>query len=102
MSLLEIHPEGEKREDLWRAALEGWQVKTSPYLDEIAFEVRSNALTQCKEELLASTRTRLGSTIPDDILQRIRGERDFARLIRWSISLGGASSFDELRTLLDS
>ena len=90
------------RPDLRRAALEDWQVKTSAFLEEIVFETRSDDLTQCKEELIASTRTRLGSTIPDDILQRIRGERDFARLIRWSISLGRASSFDELRTLLDT
>ena len=90
------------RPDLWLAALEGWQVKNSPYLEEVAFEARSDALSRCKGELIASARTRLGSTIPEDLLGRIEAERDFGRLIRWSISLGRASSFDELRALLDS
>ena len=87
------------RPDLWRAALEGWQVKTSPYLDEIAQEGEVRGRKRTLTDVIGG---RLGQQIPDDILSRIEGEQDFARLRRWSTVIANVSSFDELRTLLDS
>ena len=87
------------RPDLWRAALEGWQVKTSPYLDEIAREVRVQTR---KEMLIEVIGGHLGQEIPHDILSRIEHEQDLPRLKRWSTVIANVSSFDELRTLLDT
>lgn len=75
-------------------------MKTSPFLDEIYLEGRTSGLMQCRAELIATVRSRIGSTIPDDILRRIEGEQDFARLMRWFAATRDASSFDELRGLL--
>ena len=83
------------RLDLWRAALEGWQVKTSPYLEDVAREAQSKLLT-------AVIGARIGPAIPDDIRHRIESERDFARVVRWTTDLYRISSFDELRTFLNT
>ena len=44
----------------------------------------------------------MGSGIPKDISKRIDSEQDYARLRGWARAIGRASSFDELRTLLDA
>jgi len=87
------------RPDLWRAALEGWQMKTSPFLDEIVQETKGRTGRQM---LAATICARLGTSIPEDIRKRIGAEQDFDRMLRWNLAIPGLSSFDELRTLLDT
>ena len=91
------------RSDLWRTALEGWQMKTSPFLDEIVRETTQEVEGRSGRQMLfAVIGSRLGKSIPDEIRRRISAEKDFARMIRWTESMGNISSFQKLRDLLDT
>jgi hypothetical protein len=87
------------RPDLWRAALEGWQVKNSPYLMEVAQEAEDRRGRQMVTAMICA---QLGTSIPEDIRKRIGAEQDFDRMLRWNLAIPGLSSFDDLRTLLDT
>lgn len=87
------------RPDLWGAALEGWQVKNSPYLEEVARETEGR---RGRQMLTATIVSRLGKAIPEDIRKRIGSEADFDRMLQWNLAIPDLSSFDELRTLLDT
>ncbi len=78
------------------------QEMTSPFLEKIYHEAQAIATSECKNALVANACVYLGGTIPDDILRRIEGQQDVARLMRWAFFVGRSSSFDKLRTLLDS
>ena len=87
------------RPDLWQAALEGWQMKTSPFLDEIAREAQGRGGRQMVTAMICA---RLGTSIPEDIRKRITSEKDFDRMLRWNLAIPDLSSFDDLRTLMDT
>ncbi len=91
------------RPDLWQAALEGWQMKTSPFLDEIAREAtQANDGRRGRQMVMAMISARLGASIPEDIRKRITTEQDFDRMLQWSLAIPNLSSFDDLRTLMDT
>ena len=74
-------------------------MKTSAFLEEIAREGEARGSKRILVNLIGG---RLGPKIPADILSRIEGEQDFSRMSRWANVISNVSSFDELRTLLDS
>ncbi len=79
--------------DQWFSVLEGWSVKTSPFLDEIRAEERAEAKA---EDILQLLRLRFRIEPPADVRTRVQQERDLPRLTRWfnaSATLGTWEEF---------
>jgi hypothetical protein len=79
--------------------LEHRKEMTSPYLEEVAREAQVRAARETLADYIGG---RLGTAIPKDITKRLDSEPDIERLRRWIPFIVKASSFDELRILLDT
>jgi hypothetical protein len=74
--------------DQWFRVLEGWKMKTSPFLDEVRAESRA-------EDILRLLRLRLKIDPPADLRARVEEERNLDRLKRWMDAAATANSLDE-------
>ena len=79
--------------------MEARKERLSPFLEEVA---RAAEVQEVRATLADVIGGRLGMAIPKDITKRLESEPDRERLRRWIPFILEASSFDELRALLDS
>jgi hypothetical protein len=76
----------------WLQVLEGWNMKTSPFLDEVRTEGRTEALV---EVILRGFRVRFRCEPSAEILARIQKEQNLDRLNRWVDAALSANSLEE-------
>jgi hypothetical protein len=74
--------------DQWLQALEGWNVITSPFLDEIRAESRT-------EDILQTLQLRFKVNPSSEVVSRLRQTRDLARLSKWFQASVTANSYEE-------
>ena len=73
-----------ERGEIWRQALEGWNVKRSEQVMEWQAEARTEAEAKARaEDVLKVLRLRFGPDLPGDVEERIRTTTNLDQLDRW-------------------
>jgi hypothetical protein len=86
------------RKDVWQEGLEGWEMETSSYLDEIRAEVRAKSQA---ETLLRGLKLRFPEQVGPEVEERLRATTDEALLARLTDLAFTAPSLDDVRRALD-
>lgn len=84
--------------ELWKQALEGWNVRVSQQVQEWKDEGRvEGELKKQREVLLLALETRGKGPVPGDLVELIQTTEDMDLLSRWFRAALVANSFDEFR-----
>ncbi|HTU18543.1 MAG TPA: hypothetical protein VMG10_10825 [Gemmataceae bacterium] len=99
-----VFAEAADREEVWRRALEGWNVKPSPIVEawrqEGRQEGRAEGLAVLRAKLLHCLRRQLGSDLPAELRAQIENQTDLAVLDRWFDLALEAASLEQFRAAL--
>jgi hypothetical protein len=78
---------------VWREALEGWNMKDSPFLKDLEDKARSAG----RAEMLLHFLERRFKAVPDDLRRAIAVEQDPQRLAAWADAALAARSLRAFR-----
>jgi hypothetical protein len=82
--------------DQWFQVLEGWNMKSSPFLDEVRAEGRTQGRAEARaEDILRFVRLRFRTEPTAEIRARIQSEHNLDRLNRWVDAAAAANSLEE-------
>jgi hypothetical protein len=76
----------------WKLNLEGWNVQTSPFLEEIRDQ---GCLESCRDVLLGLLEDRFGP-VPEEVVQRIKAATDLAKLKAAALRAPSLPSLNDL------
>ena len=82
---------------LWREALEGWNMRESPFIDEVKAVGRVEGQ---RESLLRMLRSKFGAAVPAEVVHAIEAQSDPVILDDWIDRAVVAGSIESIRGFL--
>jgi flagellar biosynthesis/type III secretory pathway protein FliH len=92
--------------ELWKRALEGWNMRESQQVLEWQAEARAEALKEGRQEgwregrqdaLLDVVRLQFGSALPDELMAQVRSLTDNAEISRWFEAAVKSQTFEQFQ-----